>query len=84
MCSFSRDARDFPFMCEHIITHSVRMRGIRAAAIPKIKGKKIHQLKSRLPDCMITYYQTVFWGCYLDDPPLSISETEMIKNFRSI
>lgn len=40
MCSFSRDARDFPFMCEHIITHSVRMRGIRAAAISKNKRKK--------------------------------------------
>lgn len=84
MCSSGRDAGDFPFMCERVVTPSIRLGEIRAAAISKNKRKKKRKLETRLPDYLITYYQTVFWGCYLDDPPPNISETEMIKNFKSM
>lgn len=40
MCSSGRDAGDFPFMCERVVTPSIRMGEIRAAAISKNKRKK--------------------------------------------
>lgn len=40
MCSSGRDAGDFPFMCERVVTPSIRLGEIRAAAISKNKRKK--------------------------------------------
>lgn len=57
MCSSGRDAGDFPFMCERVVTPRERS---GQQQYPKIKEKK-RKLETRLPDYLITYYQTVFW-----------------------